>query len=392
MNFIKKHYEKIILCVFLLVFIFSLVWAIVVLKKSTDININSCRLPVIPASFPRVNMGLYEISENFAKDSDWLSKIPPNSGETSAYMDFLVTYPAQRCSSCTKIIPLAAFYEEKCPICGAKLDKPGAIQITPIDLDRDKDMIPDELESKLGMNPSNPDDAYEDLDKDGFSNIYEYKKGTALNDPASRPDIMDRIYVKEISRKPLDFELVKVIHKGDEKEKWEIQANVKLTGKKKMDLKFFKLNESFDINKTKFKIIDIVPKTVNKIDPKLKAEVTEDQSEIVIQSEGGDPINVKLNSPVYENKDKITLCDFSDGKEYQTMSGATFSLVSFGGETTNMTVLKSDANTKQVLLKDKKSGKDYQLGPDCEYSKHSKREASPTNAAPEPEAHFELVP
>ena len=44
MNFLSKHYEKILLALFLLVFVFSLVYLIVVFSKSTDISEDDLRV------------------------------------------------------------------------------------------------------------------------------------------------------------------------------------------------------------------------------------------------------------------------------------------------------------------------------------------------------------
>jgi cyclophilin family peptidyl-prolyl cis-trans isomerase len=53
------------------------------------------------------------------------------------------------------------------------------------DSDDDNDLIPDEDELELGLNPLNALDAAEDLDGDGFTNLAEYLVGTDLQDPNS---------------------------------------------------------------------------------------------------------------------------------------------------------------------------------------------------------------
>ena len=53
MNFIKKHYEKIILAVFLLIFILSLIWTIIVLNKSLDVTTEDLKMENDPEFIKR---------------------------------------------------------------------------------------------------------------------------------------------------------------------------------------------------------------------------------------------------------------------------------------------------------------------------------------------------
>ena len=55
-----------------------------------------------------------------------------------------------------------------------------------IDTDDDGDGMPDTWEDKYGLNPL-VDDANEDPDEDGFTNVIEYKRGTDPQDPSSHP-------------------------------------------------------------------------------------------------------------------------------------------------------------------------------------------------------------
>jgi len=57
---------------------------------------------------------------------------------------------------------------------------PGASNI----VDSDADGIPDDVELRYGLNPTNAADAQMNLDGDGRTNLDEWRSGTALNDPA----------------------------------------------------------------------------------------------------------------------------------------------------------------------------------------------------------------
>jgi parallel beta-helix repeat protein len=55
------------------------------------------------------------------------------------------------------------------------------------DSDDDNDGIPDEWEEEYGLNSTNPEDAEEDNDDDGYNNFEEYKAGTNPLDANSKP-------------------------------------------------------------------------------------------------------------------------------------------------------------------------------------------------------------
>ncbi len=54
--------------------------------------------------------------------------------------------------------------------------------------DTDGDGIPDDAELSLGLNPNNPADALDDLDRDGLTNLKEYQLGTDLRNPDTDSD------------------------------------------------------------------------------------------------------------------------------------------------------------------------------------------------------------
>jgi hypothetical protein len=54
--------------------------------------------------------------------------------------------------------------------------------------DRDADGLPDDYELSNGLNPNDPSDAKADLDRDGLSNIDEFRQGTDLRNPDTDGD------------------------------------------------------------------------------------------------------------------------------------------------------------------------------------------------------------
>ncbi len=66
----------------------------------------------------------------------------------------------------------------------------GATPGQPNGADTDGDSIPDHVERALGLDPNNPADGNDDLDRDGVSNRQEFLSGTDLLDPASFFSVM----------------------------------------------------------------------------------------------------------------------------------------------------------------------------------------------------------
>ena len=93
---------------------------------------------------------------------------------------------------------------------GRDFDNDGIIDA--LDTDADNDRIDDKVEIKYGLNPFNKNDAQEDFDNDGFSNIEEISQGKNPTDPSSYPVVIN-VYV---SPEVLDFGVITV---NEEKEK-----------------------------------------------------------------------------------------------------------------------------------------------------------------------------
>ena len=80
-----------------------------------------------------------------------------------------------------------------CPVCNKEQPEEAKPEVV---LDADEDGLPDEWERRVGLSPSNPNDADEDLDGDGFTNREEFEAGTDPSDRHSHPDYLDSLKLK----------------------------------------------------------------------------------------------------------------------------------------------------------------------------------------------------
>lgn len=78
------------------------------------------------------------------------------------------------------------------------------IEVLPIDLDSDLDLIPDLVEIENGLSPYDPLDANEDMDMDGLSNLEEYMIGTSIVRSDSDNDGMPDGWEYQLGMDPLD--------------------------------------------------------------------------------------------------------------------------------------------------------------------------------------------
>lgn len=357
MQFLKKHYEKLILTVLLIIFVVALLGQIYIAQQATKVKPEDLQLTLKTADYKNIDFSkpVYNALSALDKDELWgLSKPRPEADIT----DFMEPMKAARCPHCEKIVPLADFTKlHKCSICGQELKEP--FKQPEKELDTDGDGIPDKVEIALGLNPKEPTDANKDDDDDGFSNYEEYLGKTDPKNPKSHPSYAVKLVVEEIERIKLNFNVKKIVRSGDDKSKWEIHADASVKGK--MRTVFLHIGDTITVDDVSYNIADIEPKTEERVNKQFKTTEKVDASEVKLKRQGSEDIIIaKPNLPVYETKERIIVKENSTGKIYPLYIGDTLAV---GNEKTGQetfTVESVDIPTKSVKLK-RQDGKEFTL-------------------------------
>ena len=375
MDFLKKHYEKLILAIFLIAFVFLLLYLIGLSKSTRTITRSTLKIPNIEPNYMPNDFShrKYQINYVFTKDCLW-NKSTMRSDKDKIYTDLLIPFECSRCPFGNKVIPRYYFmgaidHPRNCPLCSKALPRPferqTEAQTDPTGLDRDNDGIPNVTEVQLGLDPNNPDDALYDMDNDGFPNVYEFKKGTNIKKSSSHPPCYERLQLIEFRETLLPFQL-KLVNKNSKKDPkdWDIQINETIKGRIKTRFKF--LDSRMTLDKTSYNI--------TKIDAKHEERrrggtiVKVDNSKIFLESlDGKYTITMQVGKDVYSPKPKAVIEDLATGKKYHVGEGDTIAMYlrtkaaisrrtgkQLKRKTIKYKVYKVDRKKKQVIIEDKK--------------------------------------
>ncbi len=291
MLLLKKHYEKVILAVLLLIFLLLLGFQIMVILRAKDIEIDTV-LGVKPPKpgYPRqVDFSKPEFTEKAIFDSEkshWISD-PSKAGKN----DVCQAFPIIRCPFGPHLIPVTDYPPNNsknpgtCSYCGNEI-KVLVTSLVVTEDDSDGDGIPDKEEIRWGLNPKDPKDAALDEDNDGFSNLEEYKAKTNPKDPKNRPSYAKKLYYQKIENEPLGMWLSRFGSNAmteDDVNKWDIQIRY-FRSMKRRNPRYTrvhdgkKVGETFTIGKKTY-IIDKVNKDFG-VNPKTKERIN--RSSIVV--------------------------------------------------------------------------------------------------------------
>lgn len=366
MNFLSKHYEKIVLALFLLVFVFSLVYLIVVFSKSTEITEEDLMVRPEGSDYEKIfdsegkentsedEKAKYAALKDLEDETAWRkSAIRDKNDDT--FTDLLIPFVAARCQGCHKIIPSISYDKKKCPLCGCVL---GAIKIKKIQTggDGDEDGMPDLYEASNGLDIQDPGDKWSDADEDGFPNFTEFKAETKAGNAKSHPPLADRLRLAGFKRKKLNIKFVNVVtYNSKIKSKWIVQLKLKNKRNQWRD-SFKRIGDNLTLDKKGLEVYelkDVIYKMEERFNKNLGRPMPTNVSELVLQNamdKSDKAIISNIGKSVYANKVVIIFFDTYTEKKYLVKEGGTFTLgtVSTGRET--YTVLSLNIKKKIAVI------------------------------------------
>ena len=350
MEFIKRHYEKLLLAGLLLLFIGSMVYLVEIMRETGSISQDDLKIPTRPADFKRGDEKApeFDLAKQLYDITPWTASAPRPGRYKQIHSDLVVTFGAARCGheNCERIIPLF-YFGTKCPWCQAPLTPPPkqATFRTGVVTAEDPDGcgIPHRIKEQFGLSTSDPGNVLDDLDNDGFSNLYEYKQGTRMDQPRSRPPLWHRLVVEKIERIKLPLQL-KAIMVQDPKDKtrWDIQINKLDTNR----TEFTMLNERVKIDDVYYQVKDIV---VDKSEKDADGNPI-DKSYIDLESDNGVKIRMQVGKDVFTPDAKAILLDTGTNQRHILSVRQTFRLGNKASGRESYLIQSIDPKKKEAVL------------------------------------------
>ena len=192
-NFLKQHYDKLLVVASLLLLVGSLVALVL---GTSDAN----------RERDEFQRDMKRMKTDFRAEKlsgftfEAATALLENPYQMATGGTFLVAAERVACVNCHRPIRIDA---DQCPYCQAE-QPTGEVSE---DWDSDGDGIPDAVELSWGLNPRDPTDAEGDADKDGFTNLEEFQAGTDPEDPGVHPPKFDFLRVSDIEVKKFPYVL-----------------------------------------------------------------------------------------------------------------------------------------------------------------------------------------
>jgi len=192
-NFFKAHYDWIIAAVGVAAIAASVVLFLPALSNSPEAAVQQREAwlsSVKPAhnEVEPVPLGVLNGAQRLAKSPPVLNAIDPKLGSFLASEKRAFCKPGDPAlKGCGKPIPVGA---ETCPFCAIaqKIEQKASA-------DADNDGLPNDWETKYGLNPNDGSDADKDADNDGFTNAEEFAAKTDPTDKNDHPDYLDSLKI-----------------------------------------------------------------------------------------------------------------------------------------------------------------------------------------------------
>ena len=244
MDFINKHYEKLILLGMLLFFIFAMINVLSIASQTSEVKDSDLKIPTRQPDFePEADKATFKISEiRQAGAYVWKKAGARHTRAAAGFYSDLTEFPGLAVclvgkdddgkeSGCGMLVPRPLFSGKPCPNCKRILitppDRPKMRRnvVTPDDSDGDGISNLDEEKYKLDKN--NPLDALYDADGDGFSNIYEIENKTDPTIARQHPPYWTLLRIVAVRREELPIKLKSInTNRSTDPKRWDIQLNV----------------------------------------------------------------------------------------------------------------------------------------------------------------------
>lgn len=254
MDIFIKHYEKVVLGLFLLLLLLSSVLVLGAFDRSKK-DLEQKRLDAASKAkggsiLPTLDPAGFTAEENLRDTRKTLAVVSTVRDDPKGSLVVPNRYVKCFSEKCNYLLALSS---DVCPFCATKQLELG--RDSEEGDDTDGDGIPDLVEQRYPafLNYLNPQDARQDYDNDGFLNVEEYRAQTAMDDPDVFPPLGNLVRCTKTFRRPLPLQLRNVdTYNSTDKAKWEIALNYVDAKTQRQRSRTLPIGESF----MDFKLID----------------------------------------------------------------------------------------------------------------------------------------
>lgn len=377
MSFLKNFYEKIILAILLILFVGLLVFQLVMLMRTQ--NLNAEQIIGIPEPAPdykkiAFSSPEYDILNIFAADRIWLPMGKRSEGSVY-YTDLMSPFPLAECPYCHRMIAAADFPSKggktvgECPFCKAHLTEAKS-KVAVVDDDMNRNGIPDKLEREWGLDLHDPTQLDTDPDQDGFTIREEYDLKTDPFDPKSHPSYATKLYVESVKSAKIGMIVKKINYIGDDPEKWEVQMDIDSirNGRKVVRGEWPKIGSELKVLNadgmtfSRYKLIGIKKNIRDELDPALGDVIQKDYSEVTFQRIGSnDKVMGIIGRDITDSRENVIFYDEINQRNISKFIGDFFDLGSQQTGVETFLVDSIDRINQTVKIK-RKDGQEFTIG------------------------------
>ena len=341
MDILKKHYEKLILLLLLLIFIGLMFHVLSIVQQTSEIQDHHLQIPTRQPDYQThdPNASTFDVPRIFKETSlSWVNPGSRSGSDNGIYTDLAYVFKIVKCPFCGKLIPRKYMDDMLvCPFCnnaaenGDKFVKPPADIIVPA--------IPDEIRREYGLDSNDPDSDFYDIDGDGFSNVYEYMMHTDMGNVRNHPPLWHRLRVIEVGRIALPIKLVSVnTMDSDDPKQWELRIDANGMSS------FYMIGTELEVD-GRFFMFESVDRQAGAGPDK------KDLFAINLKEMNGDQkLKLAMGGVLRSFSDKAVLQDISNKRQYTVMVGDSLSVGDRRTGSESYRVKEFDAKEGTVLL------------------------------------------